>query len=460
MPRKKPTNARAVATTVLNDFDKSAQHHYAGSILNKFLAQTDEKQRATDLVFGTIRNQAAIDMVIAQFADCPTSRIPSRLVNIIRVGVYELVYAAATAEYAIVNEAVVNARKVAGKKQVGFVNAVLRQISRHIKKRQILPATAEPKRTLPQTSTTGCEFDCDILPGPEDRPSDYLSGAFSLPKWLVTEWLIDFGFEKTRQICFASNRKAGIYLRPNMLKTSTEQLSEKLRQKDIDFEIVPGSSMIRVKGPAAVTELPGFAEGLFSIQDLTATETITILRPQSTWIILDFCASPGGKTTQLAEITGDKAKIIATDINSERLERIRENITRLGIKSVSVVEYEDVKKIAAKTGAFDCVLVDVPCSNTGVLSRRPEVRLRINKKTIAKLAKTQLKLIETAAQMLKPKGKICYSTCSIQRTENSELVKVFLQNNPDFKLESENLILPLAEGFDHDGGYAAILAHR
>jgi len=367
-------------------------------------------------------------MVIAKLADCPAERITAMLLNIIRIGVYELIYSPQTAEHAIVNEAVENAKAIAGKKQTSFVNALLRQISRHIQNRQIPLSDANTQRTLPQTTSTGCEFDTDILPNPEDSPTDYLSTAFSLPKWLVTDWLAEFTAESVRQICFAGNRRPSIYIRPNRLKTTTQKLAKKFRQADIDFEISADESMIKIKSPRDVVRLPGFVEGLFSIQDITASQAVKALKPCSGWKILDLCAAPGTKTTQLAELTGDKANIIATDIDSDRLEKVKENTTRLGINSVRVIAYENLQKVSNETGPFDCVLLDVPCSNAGVLAKRPEVRLRITPKTINNLTKIQSQLLETATAMIKPEGKICYSTCSIQKAENSELIKEFLQN--------------------------------
>jgi 16S rRNA (cytosine967-C5)-methyltransferase len=218
--------------------------------------------------------------------------------------------------------------------------------------------------------------------------------------------------------------------------------------------------MIRIKAGRAVTKLPGFAQGLFTVQDLTASKAAEILKPQPGWTLLDLCAAPGAKTTQLAELTDDSAKIIATDISSERLQMVRENIARLDIRSVSVVEYENIEKVAAKNGPFDAVLLDVPCSNTGVLAKRVEVRYRINPRAITKLAKTQHKLLDTAAGMIRPQGKICYSTCSIQKHENNELVGEFLKKNHNFKLEFELLTLPSAAEFDCDGGYVAVITGK
>jgi len=467
--------ARLIATAVLNQFDAADKRKNVGQILDKFLQQTNdnsgvvsgrllprvvrEKQRATDLVFGTTRNCTTIDAVIAKLADCPTERIPIKLLNIIRIGAYELIYCPQTAEYAIVNEAVKNAKTTSGSKQSGFVNAVLRQITRYIQNRQKPLTETDIKKTLPQTPSVGCEFERDILPDSKTSPADYFSAAFSLPRWLVADWLSEFSTELTRQICFASNRRAGIYIRPNRLKTTAQDLAEKFRQAGIDFEIIADQSMIKVKSPTLVTQLPGFAEGLFTVQDITASQTVRLLAPQPGWIILDLCAAPGTKTTQLAELTGDKAKIFATDIDSKRLKKVEENTARLGISSVSIVAYEHMDKAVEQNGPFDCVLLDVPCSNTGVLSRRPEVRYRIKPKSITELTKIQSRLLEAAATMVRPGGKICYSTCSIQEAENAELIKEFLQKNNDFKLESELLTLPSAQEPDCDGGYMALLVN-
>lgn len=457
--------AREIALAALNRFD--TKRGYIAAILNDLLRQTSETQRATDIVFGTIRNRILIDYVITRFADCPVERIQPKLVNIIRIASFELLYCPQAPEYSIVNEAVKFAKTVAGKKQTAFVNAVLRQITRHIKNRQVPLSQAGPRGTLPQNLSTGCLFDTDILPDPQASSADYLSLAFSLPQWLVADWLSEFSAEQVRQICFANNRRPGIYIRPNTLNITTQQLADKFSQADIDFDIVPidtpqASSMIKLKSPRAITELPGFKQGLFTVQDITASLPARLLNPRPEWKILDLCAAPGTKTTQLAELTKDSAKIIATDIDSERLKSVKENTSRLGITCVNILPYEQLQssQFSILNSKFDSVLLDVPCSNTGVLAKRIEARYRINPKAIEKLNKTQSDLLDTAAKMLKPNGKICYSTCSIQKTENSERVKDFLQQNPGFELESELLTLPSADGFDRDGGYVAIITRK
>ena len=461
MAGRKNKTARNIAVAVLNQCDSTGD--YVGPVLDGLLVRTEERQRVTDIVFGCMRTRGAIDMIVAKLADCPVERIPAIVLNVIRVGAYELIYSPATAEYAIVDEAVENAKDVAGKKQTAFVNAVLRQIARHIRNRQIPLSQADERKTLPQTSLSGCEFDTDILPTSKDSPADFLSDAFSLPKWLISNWLKEYGAELTRQVCFASNRKPGIYIRPNTLKTTAPGLADLLCKGGIGVESVCDGEMIRVKSPRTVTEMPGFAEGLFSIQDASAARPLLLLKPKPEWTILDLCAAPGTKTTQLAELTADKAKIIATDIDGERLKKVRENVARLGIKSVTVVKYEkffENAKVSIRNYQFDAVLLDVPCSNTGVLAKRVEARYRIKPEAIKELTKIQRELLKTAASMIKPEGKICYSTCSIQKCENSELVKNFLQKNPGFELEVEQITLPSAQSFDHDGGYAAIITRK
>jgi 16S rRNA (cytosine967-C5)-methyltransferase len=479
MPAQSPKAARLVAAEILNRFDP--KRNYAGPILAELLPQTQERQRTTDFVFGTIRNRSAIDRVITTFSGRPVERIPITLLNIIRLAGYELVYCPETPEYSVVNEAVENAKAVSGKKQTAFVNAVLRQITRHISNRSAQLSQADLASTLPQTAVSYCEFDSKFLPDPDASPADYLAAAFSLPKWLITDWLSEYGLEDTRQICFASNRRPSIYVRPNTLKITAQELAEHFRRAGIDHEIVPEVEMIRIKSPQDITQVAGFAQGLFSVQDITASRAGRVVWAhlrgdggQSPLYILDLCAAPGTKTTQLAELTGDSAKIIATDIDSRRLEKVKENIARLGIRSVEIIPYEGLfanhTSRLAEPGAatvrersrrqFDAILLDVPCSNTGVLARRPEARYRIKPKAIMQLTETQAELLQKAAALVRPGGTICYSTCSIQRAENNELVRQFLAKNADFDLRSEELRLPSAEQFDHDGGYAAILVKK
>jgi len=452
-------SARAIAAEVLREF--ASTRDYAGPILDRLLDQTEEKQRATDLVYGTLRNLNALDTVIAKLSGRQTERIDPPLLSILRIGVYELVYSPATPVYSIVNEAVSNVENAGGKKQTGFVNAVLRQIERHITDRQIDLAQADPRRTLVQTPQSGCQFDTDLLPDPTTSLQAYLSACFSLPSWLVGEWLEQFGSDQTRQVCLACNRRPSLYIRANPLRTTARDLLARFEQAGVHAELaIPGGiapDMIRIVGPHAVTQLPGFAEGLFTVQDLSAAQAVRILAPQPGWSILDLCSAPGTKTTQLAEATRDSAAILATDINPERLDRVRENIARLGLTSVTIIPYAQLEQ--GQSGPFDAILLDAPCSNTGVLARRVEARFRLRRKAVQEIAATQKALLAKAAGLVRPGGRICYSTCSLQRQENQD-VRAFLLESRQFELVHEELVLPSAESYDHDGAYVALLTRK
>jgi 16S rRNA (cytosine967-C5)-methyltransferase len=462
-------SARAIAAQVVREF--ASTRDYAGPILDRLLDQTEEKQRATDLVYGTLRNLNALDAVIAKLSGRQTTRIDPPLLSVLRIGSYELVYSPATPVYSIVNEAVRSVENSGGKKQTGFVNAVLRQIERHITDRQIDLTQANPSRTLVQSPQSGCQFDTDLLPDPATSLQLYLSTCFSLPSWLVGEWLEQFGPDKARRICLACNRRPSLYVRVNPLRTTAKDLLARFEQAGVHAEsatlggIVKAEGlgddcvpeMIRIIGPHAVTQLPGFAAGLFTVQDLSAAQAVRILDPQPGWSILDLCSAPGTKTTQIAEATRDSARVFATDINPERLDRVRENIARLGLTSAAIIPYAQLEE--GHAGSSDAILLDAPCSNTGVLARRVEARYRLRRKTVQELAATQKALLAKAAGLVKPGGRICYSTCSIQHQENQD-VREFLTESNQFELVHEELLLPTVEPFDHDGAYVALLTRK
>jgi 16S rRNA (cytosine967-C5)-methyltransferase len=472
MKRSPSTNkmsARLVAAKALDKFDKTQMQYpssdgdssfYVCDILGSLLAQTEQKSRATDLVFGTVRNRRAIDLVLGSVADTPAKRISPILVNIVRLGIYELVYRPETPEYSIINSAAENTKTIAAAKQVGFVNAVLRKVASRIRTRKINISNENIRCILPNKDGIGCQFDRRILPDPETQPDAYYNIAYSIPRWLIAEWLDQYGIDKIRQICIASNRRSSVYLRPNIIKTTAYGLAEILSAARIPYAITSDEQMLRLKQPGNITTLPGFDKGLFTVQDSSASQAVRALEPHRGWRILDLCAAPGTKTTQIAELTDDKAEIFATDIDSARLEKVKQNAQRLGLSSIKTVDYAEFDNFAKQQGPFDTVLVDVPCSNTGVMAKRPEVRLRIKQKAIEKLLQKQAELLKTAIDLTKPGGKICYSTCSIIKAENQQQIQNFLSESSNLQLVSEQLLLPVDDEFDHDGGYYAILIKK
>ena len=455
--------ARQLTLKVLNKF--SIERHDLRTLLHEMLTSTSEKALATELVYGSVRNMQTLDMIIAAEADLPLSRIEKEILNIVRIGTYELVFTPHTPEYAAVNEAVKLTHAIASKKQAAFTNAVLRNIVRAIANRAAQLEEANLRTTIPNSSTAGCRFHDHILPHPKQNPPQYLSKAFSLPEWLIQRWLDDFDFDRTRQICLASNRRPAACIQPNTLKISPQDLLERFTSAKIDAHLMPDSHsgpMITIKTSRQIMKLPGFKKGLFTIQDPAAAKVPKSLDPKPGQTIIDLCAAPGTKTVLLAQLMQNQGTIIATDIDPRRLEMVDKNCQRLGVTIVKTIPYEELTHTLKQISKIHAVLLDVPCSNTAVLARRPEVRLRLKPKMLNSLTKTQYQILESVAKIITPhrSAKICYSTCSILKEENNLLIQRFLSKNHNFQLVSQQLTLPMAESetdFDHDGGYIAVL---
>jgi 16S rRNA (cytosine967-C5)-methyltransferase len=209
---------------------------------------------------------------------------------------------------------------------------------------------------------------------------------------------------------------------------------------------------IRLRDHAAIRELPGYGEGLWSVQDESAMRVATALMPREGSTILDLCAAPGGKTTHLAELMRDTGSIIACDIDEGRLATVRELAGRLGLSSIQTLLINPAHPETIPAGPFDAALVDVPCSNTGVLGRRPEVRWRLRPEDIGELARLQRRLLNAAIDRVKPGGTIVYSTCSIEAEENGDLVRMVMRDRKGLQLEAEERAIP---GEPADGGYWA-----
>jgi len=458
-------SARRAVWEILNQFKAEKQN--ASLLIDKFSAKTENRAAVIDIAYGIIRNSIFIDSFISQISGRALKNIQPKLLNCLRIAVYELIFTE-HAQYAIVNEAVELAKNTGSKKSSGFINAILRKVVGSLKNKNVKLGHTS-KKILPLNPETGCEFSVEILPDEKKEGAEYLSRAFSLPLWLIDIWISQFGYEKTKNVCLASNRRPSIYARPNRLKTTAADLINILKSENVECEFVEQFKMVKLNKTGNIAELESFKNGLFTIQDLTAASVVPFLNPQPNWKVLDICAAPGTKTTQIAEMIEDKGLVTATDKDDSRLHKINENIERLGIISVKVLSYseflkelsrDEILRFAQNDKAVEAVLLDVPCSNTGVLAKRPEVRLRLNQKQIFEIAKVQSGLLEQASGFVNKGGKICYSTCSILNEENGDVVKKFLKKHKDFSLEKEKLTLPTAASIDCDGGYAAVIVRE
>jgi len=291
-----------------------------------------------------------------------------------------------------------------------------------------------------------------ILPDPIAEPAAYLAAVHSWPRWLAERWCARFGLEECNRLGFWFNAPPPLWIRTNKLNTDRETYRLRLAAGRIDAEPGDHPQSLRLTEHHAIRELPGYADGDFVVQDHSSMLVASALNPQPGNRILDLCSAPGGKTTHLAELMDNRGFITACDIDRKRLDTVTTLCQRMGVKHVQPVLLKDEEDPPA--GPFDAVLIDVPCSNTGVLGRRPEVRWRIKPSEFEHLIRLQTKLLFQAIERVKPRGAVVYSTCSIEPDENERVVQGVCRAMKTVTLEAEHHSIP---GRPSDGGYWARL---
>jgi 16S rRNA (cytosine967-C5)-methyltransferase len=464
-------NPRDVAVNCLVRFERAGEYIQDG--LHRIFAEGKlsprDKRQAMELAYGTCRQMISLDYLTARHSRRPMRRIDLFILSIIRVGLYQLIYQAGTPDYAAVGEAVEQAKKTKIRGADGFVNAILRSVQGDIVEKGLPQDSADRRASLPIGDGRICRFKTRFLPDPVKQPSKYLSAAYAHPPWLMERWLKRYGIETLEQICEANNARPALTLRPNRLRGGESELSSRFSASGIRFIRV--GEAFQILDPAIPEQLPGYEEGLFSVQDLTAMAVAPLANPQPGQRILDLCAAPGGKTSHLAELMSNNGQIVACDVNAERLSLVEQNSRRLRISIVRTCSIEALDKCLAEEGLFDAVIADVPCSNTGVFARRVEARHRFKPTAIQQLVQHQRELLQAACRAVNVGGRIVYSTCSVEPAEDEDLIEKFLKDNPKFELIEQRLTLPqcnppqtdeedLSTPIWHDGGYTAVILRR
>lgn len=426
--------------------------------------QFNLSKRDIDLIYqltsGCIRRKATLDAIINAFLDKPvdTNPLKPELRNLLRLGIYQLIFCEGIPGRAAVNETVELAKEMGRERLSGMINGILRTILRETIFRDddsLVPARNVVFIRLGRSA----EFKRDILPDAEYDIADYLAGQYSYPAWLVRRWLDRFGQRCVMKLLVAGNEKPAIYLRPFMPKTDVKGLIELLVGEGVEASPSSSGLTVALSGDFNVGGLKALKRGYCLVQDDTAASVVPFLAPKTEGRSLDLCAAPGGKACQLAEMVGGQGQVIAVDIESKRLRALWENIKRLGLKNIEVVE-ADGRNLPDLGGLFDDVLVDAPCSNSAVLRRRIEARWRMDERSIRKLSLIQRELALSAARKLKIGGVMVYSTCTLEPEENRGVVDwlTSMQGESDvpvMRLEEDRLILPAPAG--PDGGYMARL---
>ena len=409
-----------------------------------------------DVVRGVQRHLRLLDHLLQGHSRMRLADLERGVIFALRIGAYRVLRQTRTPRPVAVKESVDLIPRRSSARARGFANAVLRALCNAIDgPRDDLPAIPESGRDLPFSEGGGLRFRETALPDPRGELREFLSVAYSHPRWVVDRWLTTLGSEAAVEALRAGSGKAPMTIRANRLRTSRDELLHSLNGRGCDAAVGEGPDSIRILKARGLLSTPEFSAGHFYVQDETPQRVAPSLEVRPGLRCLDLCASPGGKSTHIAELMGDDGQVLACDISEAKLERIEENCRRLGVRSVSPALIDPTEEVLPFGGTFHRVLVDAPCSNSGVFRRRPEARWRLGPGSIPEHHCHQLRLLELAAPLLAPDGILIYSTCSLEPEENRDVVGEFLRRRDDFLLVTDDLVLPRPDG--PDGGYMARL---
>jgi len=305
-----------------------------------------------------------------------------------------------------------------------------------------------------------CQFKSAFLPDPNSQPIEHLAYATSHPVDLVRRWVSVFGVERVREICRAGIYRPPLFLRPNRLRTDATGLVDRLKSEGFEARLAGKDDMVVLLGGPPVKRSAAFNEGWFQPQDPTAMLPVKHMGLRGGQVVVDLCAGLGTKATYMAEIMGDEGVIIACDKDKHKLVALRENARRLGLTSIRTTPLAELAGVMEKLDQVDWILVDAPCGNSGVFARRPEARYRMDVRLLNSLSEIQMKLLKQADALASDRTGLMYSTCSIEPAENEQIVTRFVQEQPQWRLQSSRRTWPqgAAEPADwRDGGYWAAM---
>lgn len=445
-----PVTARSLALQVLDECRQ--REAFAQELLDRHMSRSaltpPDRRLATHLVCGVLRRRGTLDALLQPLLSRPFHEVEPWIRDALRLGAYQILFLSHVPAHAAVHETVELALARNRPQAKGFLNGVLRSLLRLLTEDE----TAQPAAdAVPLENGVYRRLRRPVLPNPATQPLEYLT-VYSLPRWLAERWRERHPWDECVRRAFWFAGPAPLWLRVNPLRGDRETYRDLLQASG--FGAVPGvhPQALRLEETTAIRELPGYGEGWFTVQDQSSMWVASALAPQPGWRVLDLCAAPGGKTTHLAELMRNEGEIVACDVDEARLQTVAELAGRLGIGCIRT------QRLGAEegppAGPFDAALVDAPCSNTGVLGRRPEVRWRITPSDLKHLVQVQSTLLHRAASRVRPGGVLVYSTCSSEPEENGGVVRSVLEQLPDWVLSAEEDHVP---GQPSDGGYWARL---
>lgn len=433
----KSSNPRRVAFELLERIER--ERSYADILVDRALAGSSlkgpDRGLLNDLVFGVLRRRGTLDHIIGSCSSMAVNRLERRVLNLLRIGLYQICYLDRIPSSAAVNETV-NLSKALAPKASGFINAVLRRADR----------------------------EWESLPWP-DREHDaaaFVAARHSLPRWLAEKWICQLGPAEAEALAGALNETPQLTVRVNTLRISRDDLLCRLRDEGVQAEAAGYSpDGIRVLSPVRPAALCGFSEGLLTVQDEASQLASLFLSPLPGESVLDVCAAPGGKATHLAQLMANRGLVVACDRDLRKLPRIEDAARRLGTSIIRTQLLDaslPLNELAERR--FDRILVDAPCTGLGVLRRNPEAKWRLAAHDVVRMARLQAAILKNASHVLADGGALLYSTCSVSTEENEGVIKDFLSENGDFMIEDLRTVVPGHPGLFTEQGMFRGWPHR
>ncbi len=389
----------------------------ADSALNSAVSKAGLDRRDTALCFalcyGVLQTRYKLDSVIMSVSTLKRNKIAPKVMEILRIGAYQMLYMDKIPHSAAVNESVKLARKHTNPRAAGFVNAVLRKVS------------AIAANNIPETS--------------RDDLSLYLSTELSFPVWFCDYMRRLLGDEDAEKFLRASSVSPAVTARINTLVCDVDRAKDILRSENVDvIESEYSPEIVYLQNLGNPEELSSFRDGIFSVQDAASQFCVYALSPTKSSTIIDVCAAPGGKSFACAAFTDNTADIRSFDVAASKLEAMEKNARRLSVTSMRVACMDASNHVSNLENSADFLLCDVPCSGMGVIRKKPDIRYK-DREEVMKLPALQYSILENVSTYVKSGGVLVYSTCTVLREENEDIVNKFLANNPDFSLESFTL---------------------
>lgn len=409
--------ARNIALEVLYKIDKEEAYSNIelGKAIIKNKKEINEKDIGliSEIVYGTTTWKLTLDEIIKKYSNIKLKKISPWILNVLRMSIYQIIFLDKIPKSAAVNEGVNLAKRYGHKASANFVNAILRKVSKS-------------------------DYE-EMFKIKENK--ERISKIYAMPEWIIEELLKEgLEIEKVEQICKNSNLKPKLSIRTNTLKISKEELEEKLSSKGIEVQQSVLKDFLILDKAKSIENIKEFKEGLFTVQDEAAGLTALVLAPEKNDKILDACSSPGGKTTYIAQIVENCAKIEAWDIYEHRTKLVDDTAKRLGIDIITTKVNDATIYNEEYFEMFDKILLDVPCLGIGVLRRKPDIKWQRKKEDIIEITRLQKEILNICSKYLKKEGTLVYSTCSIFKGENEIILKNFLNENKNFELEK--IVLP------------------